>query len=106
MTKVIEGSRVMYRSEEAIARRRAKLAEKQKAGMFNATKKAYIERNPEKRKAHIAVGNAVRDGKLVKPDSCPKCGRESRIIGHHSDYSKPLEVEWMCNKCHHSLHAD
>lgn len=95
-----------YRSEEAVARRKQRLAEKQASGRFNQTKKDYIARNPEKRAAHIAVGNAVRDGKLVKPKSCPKCGRETLIIGHHSDYSQPLDVEWMCGKCHRAEHVE
>lgn len=86
--------------------RRAKAhADKQAQGKYNHTKKAYIERNPEKRSAHIAVGNAVRDGKLIKPKCCPKCGRETRIIGHHDDYSKPLDVKWMCGKCHREEHS-
>lgn len=93
-----------YRSEEALESRRLKRAEKQKQGASNHTKKAWIERNPEKRSAHVTLGNAVRDGKIEKPSSCPKCGRETRIIGHHDDYSKPLEVEWMCSKCHRKEH--
>lgn len=78
--------------------------ERQRQGLCNHIKKAYAGRNPEKRAAHIKVGNAVRDGVLIKPKTCPKCLRETRIIGHHQDYSKPLEVEWMCNKCHWLLH--
>lgn len=92
------------RSEESYEKRRLIGLANQKAGLMNHTKAAYIARNPEKRAAHIAVGNAVRDGKLVKPKECPKCGRETRIIGHHSDYSEPLKVEWMCGKCHRAEH--
>lgn len=93
-----------YRSEEAVLRRKQKLAEKQSEGRYNHTKKSYIERNPEKRAAHIALNNAVRDGKIKKPDLCPKCGRKTRIIGHHEDYSQPLSVKWMCSKCHREEH--
>ncbi len=43
--------------------------------------------------------------KLKAPKICSKCGRSDLgIDGHHWDYSKPLEVEWLCDKCHKSLH--
>jgi len=60
-----------------------------------AYKRSWIERNPEKRAAHIVVGNAVRDGKLVK-QPCEKCGAADRVHAHHDDYSKPLDVRWLC----------
>lgn len=60
---------------------------------------------PEKRKAHTAVSNAIRDGKLTKPDHC-NCGSTKRIVGHHEDYTKLLEVIWMCQRCHVQLHKD
>lgn len=44
----------------------------------------------------------VRDGHLTKPDKCevPGCDR-SDVHGHHDDYSKPLEVRWLC-PAHHA----
>lgn len=43
-------------------------------------------------------------GELVKPDKCSECGTEGRIDGHHEDYSKPLEVMWLCGECHRKRH--
>lgn len=63
----------------------------------------YRAKNKEARAAHIIVGNAVRDGKLIKPKQCPVCleFKPSRQIhGHHDDYTKPMEVRWMCAMCH------
>jgi hypothetical protein len=60
-------------------------------------KRRWAERNPEKRAAHIAVGNAVRDGRLVKLP-CEVCGAKAQA--HHDDYSKPLEVRWLCPPHH------
>lgn len=68
-------------------------------------KDAYRGRNPEKRKAHNAVTNAVRDGRLVKPAVCQRCGELRRLHGHHHDYSKPLSVIWLCATCHQQHHA-
>ena len=56
---------------------------------------------PEKRRANDAAYNAVRDGRLIKPEKCSRCGlRGRRIEAHHPDYSKPLAVIWVCTTCH------
>jgi len=58
-------------------------------------------RNPEKNKAREAVNNAVRDGRLEKKP-CEICG-EPRSQAHHDDYSKPLDVRWLCLRCHREI---
>jgi hypothetical protein len=60
----------------------------------------WIKRNPEKYKAHYLLSNAVRDKRIIKPDLCEICGNKTRLHGHHTDYAKPLEVIWLCAKCH------
>ena len=62
---------------------------------------SWIERNPEKHKAHYTVANAIKSGKLVK-QPCEICGN-TKVQAHHDDYSKPLEIRWLCTK-HHSKH--
>lgn len=42
-----------------------------------------------------------RRGKL-SPQPCRECGGAAEM--HHPDYSKPLEVEWLCRTCHLALH--
>lgn len=61
--------------------------------------------NPEKRKAHQRVADALRcePPKLIKPKNCSLCKMGSRIEAHHPDYSKPLEVVWVCHPCHRML---
>jgi aspartyl/asparaginyl beta-hydroxylase (cupin superfamily) len=63
-------------------------------------RKRYEEKYPEKYAAHIAVTRALRQGKLTKPDCCDECSQEGYVESHHDDYSKPLEVRWLCKKCH------
>jgi ribosomal protein S27AE len=67
-------------------------------------KKKWLENNTVKRAAHIILGNAVRDGKIVKLDVCEECGEGGKIHGHHDDYSQPLYVRWLCPKCHADWH--
>lgn len=69
--------------------------------------KRLRKRHPEKVSAWNAVNNAVRDGRITKPDTCVDCGEltESRLLhAHHTDYSKPLGIEWLCKDCHWDRH--
>jgi len=65
----------------------------------------YRKSNAQQTRARNAVNNAVRDGRIIKPKSCSECSSEFAIHGHHDDYSKPLEVRWLCAACHHQWHA-
>jgi hypothetical protein len=53
----------------------------------------------------MVLNNAVRDGHLLKPGFCQGCGNDSKLHGHHEDYSRPLDVIWLCSACHRSLHS-
>ncbi len=53
---------------------------------------------PEKIKAHSAVQHALETGRLVR-QPCEVCGAK-RVQAHHDDYSKLLEVNWLCLKDH------
>lgn len=46
---------------------------------------------------------AIRSGELV-PEPCDVCGRLP-TEGHHDDYSKPLDVRWLCHKHHSEVHG-
>lgn len=59
---------------------------------------------PLKYAARSAVGNAIRDGKLI-PQPCERCG-EAVTHGHHEDYEKPLSVTWLCSFCHGERHRE
>ncbi len=64
----------------------------------------WRKRNPEAYKAHTMVSNAIRDGRLKKM-SCDICGSKQSLHAHHEDYSRPLNVVWLCAKHHHRHHA-
>lgn len=61
-------------------------------------------KSPEKYQAHQEVLKAIRKGTLIKLP-CQFCGIK-QVEGHHSDYSKPLEVVWLCSNCHRLLHKE
>lgn len=83
--------------------RLAAMAEIRKTEKFKKWASKYVKKRralePEKFRARSAVGNALRDGRLVK-GPCAICGSRGKVQGHHYDYSKPLDVEWLCVKCH------
>ena len=69
----------------------------------------WRKRNPEKVKVSALLRMAVRKSILYKPDKCSKCKRKIDKRGlqaHHSDYTKPLDVVWVCRKCHGFLHRN
>jgi hypothetical protein len=65
----------------------------------------WVAANPEKVKARRAVEHAIKKGKLEKLP-CSVCGSFYRTHGHHEDYSKPLDVNWLCATHHAARHRE
>jgi len=63
----------------------------------------FRTREPQKYRARVAVGNAIRGGKL-KRQPCEVCG-DKRSEAHHEDYSQPLNVRWLCKRHHDQVHG-
>lgn len=55
-------------------------------------------------RARELAAKAQRAGLLVQ-QPCERCG-EPDSQKHHDDYEKPLEVRWLCLKCHHAVHVE
>lgn len=62
----------------------------------------YRVRNREKNLARQRVRYAVRTGRL-KRQPCEVCGGKAQA--HHTDYSKPLDVRWLCFQHHRAEHG-
>lgn len=60
--------------------------------------------NPTKRNAHQRVYTAIRNGMITKAKACQQCGDDYYIVAHHEDYTKPLDVMWLCQSCHRHIH--
>lgn len=68
-------------------------------------KRKWSEENPGKVKMIWKTGyevrKAIEKGLLVRPKKCERCGLEHKNIdAAHYDYSKPLDVKWLCRICH------
>jgi hypothetical protein len=62
----------------------------------------WRESNPSRRAAQVALGNAVRSGKVI-PQPCFVCGEAAEA--HHPNYDAPLDVVWLCPPHHKQAHA-
>ena len=46
---------------------------------------------------------AIRSGRLVRPPVCSNC-KSGKPQAHHDDYYDPMNVQWLCSRCHATLH--
>lgn len=66
-------------------------------------RKSYIKsmkKHSLKTPARKILAYNIEMGRLIVPKICEHCSREKKLDGHHTDYSKPLEVTWLCKECH------
>ena len=85
--------RERYANEEGYAQKRRDQKEEQN------------KKNPHKIKARKKLRRQVKIGNIVRPTVCSDCGSTDRKIqAHHNDYSKPLDVVWVCSLCHAKIH--
>jgi hypothetical protein len=68
----------------------------------NAYQREYSKIDSIKKKARKQVYVEVRAGRIIK-QSCEEC-RIKKTEAHHDDYSKPLEVRWLCKRHHVAAH--
>ena len=64
-------------------------------------KNEWRKKFPERKKAHLKVYRALKNGILIK-EPCFICGKESEA--HHPDYSRPLDIVWLCKPHHKQAH--
>jgi hypothetical protein len=58
------------------------------------------------------VRRAVASGEIIRPDRCQGCRLredkakpERKLSAHHDDHEKPLDVQWLCPRCHSRRHV-
>ena len=67
---------------------------------FGKYVKKYEEKNKDKVKAKDRANYYI---KIPEEQLCQVCNEEKAIQKHHEDYSKPLEVLFVCRSCHGEL---
>jgi DNA polymerase III delta prime subunit len=63
-----------------------------------------LPENRIKEDARKMVQLALQFGILIRPEVCEHCGKECFCEAHHRDYTKPLDVDWLCKQCHENEH--
>lgn len=57
-----------------------------------------------KKDVHLFTNSATRLGILIR-QPCEICG-ELKVDAHHDDYTKPMDVRWLCRKHHNEHHRN
>jgi hypothetical protein len=92
----------IHRPEKAAQRRAERARHPEQAAEYSRRlRRTEIERV----RARQAVADALRRGKLVRPAACERCGQIGRVVGHHHDYDRRLDVAWLCSPCHKAVHG-
>lgn len=63
----------------------------------------YRKKYPERYKAYKAVSNALMRNTITRKP-CYACGNK-KSQAHHEDYSKQLDIIWLCGPCHRAYHS-
>ena len=66
------------------------------------SRSVWKSNNKHKVNSNTRVKKAVASGKLTR-EPCMICG-DPKSHGHHSDYTQPLTVTWLCAKHHKEKH--
>ncbi len=102
--ETINAAHRRYRDTEGardVAREYRKKFYKTPVGVEYLKRKKVRKVSSGRNAVHLRVLHAVKTGRL-KRLPCEVCGKEP-AEGHHDDYSKPLDVRWLC-KPHHDDH--
>ena len=94
-----------YGRPDVQERVRKQSAERYRRNRKRRSQQHTARRHSVKGQAKDQLQTEVRAGRVQKPGSCELCGRDVRLDGHHFDYGLPLEVLWLCKKCHARIHG-
>jgi len=91
-----------------LLRRRTTLRSQKRYGTDNTFHRGGIVADDN---AQNLLETAIQQGVIQRKTHCESCGDtgtfkdgRTKIQGHHDDYNKPLDVRWLCQKCHHEWH--
>lgn len=87
-----------------LSSQRRRMREKENIFVFN---REYLsEEEKTRRKAARDYHNLMIKKGLVKRQNCEICSSDINVEAHHDDYSRPLEVRWLCRIHHDEYHIN
>lgn len=92
--------KIQLTPELAIKERKRQRLKEQKRRLEGKVKK--YPRTVKRSKASDAVWIAIQAGSIIKKP-CQICGN-TKVHAHHEDYSRPLDVTWLCVRHHNDRH--
>ncbi len=98
--------RRIVKKEQYSKARIARYLEKKSEGIAEYQK--VLKDEPGKRYASHSVFLAIKNGKLVRPETCSSCMQRRPLEAHHESYlmKDRLDVQWLCVQCHRTYHVD
>lgn len=97
-----EYDRMRGRTEERLAEKRERERERRGSESAKASARRWRQENPEKIRAHAVLSYHITVGHIQR-QPCEICGA-LRSEGHHEDYTRPLDVRWLCRRHHAETH--
>lgn len=69
--------------------------------------KLYRKRDVTKFKkwSRSTFERAIKYDIIQRPNKCERCMIECKPDGHHTNYKRPLDVQWLCKTCHAQAHG-
>ncbi len=67
---------------------------------YRKAMKVQYDKNYAKILARGRLNYHKRKGNIDVPNKCSECNEVKKLEAHHSDYSRPLDVTWLCRECH------
>ena len=78
---------------------------RKRAGNYIEAILEWMQMFPERMRAMQKLHYAIFKGDIIRPNICERCKRVGKVHGHHANYEKSMEVEWLCASCHKLEHS-
>lgn len=101
--EISEKSRLYYLKNKSIHEKSKEWREKNRE-QYRKSVKEHAKKNPLKVRARKIVSYHVQKGNMTRPSKCSRCLKECKTEAHHEDYTKPLDIVWLCKLCHAEEH--
>ena len=90
-----------HRCKECNLKRRKEYGQRPESKILAASSMSeYRRKNKAKVQARNKVHYHIKVGNMTRPTQCKNCQSVGHVEAHHEDYSKPLDVIWLCKPCH------